>query len=127
MKVLLDTNALIWWMEDSRRLGPRARRRLADPRTTVMATVVSLWEITMKHRSGKFSSPGSAYLPFIAEQQIALVGISLSHLEAVEGLGMHHADPFDHLILAQAKVERAALMTSDGHMRLYGIPCLHTD
>jgi PIN domain nuclease of toxin-antitoxin system len=101
--------------------------QLADPRTTVIATVVSLWEITMKHRTGKFPSSGSAYRPFIAEQQIALIDLRLSHLDALEDLGMRHPDPFDHLILAQAKAEGAVLMTSDDNMRLYGIPCIDTD
>ena len=127
MKLLLDTNALIWWFEDNRKLGPRARRRLADPRTIPIATIVSLWEMTMKFRVGKLKQPGSALLSVLAEQQIELIGVRAEHLRALDALAMHHGDPFDHLILAQAKAEGATLMTSDDAMRAYGVPCIDTD
>lgn len=114
-------------MEDNRKLGSRARRRLAAPRTTVMATMVSLWEITVKHRSGKWPLSGSAYLPFIADEQIELIDLRLSHLRSLDDLGMFHNDPYDHLILAQAKAEQAILMTSDERMTHYGVPWIGTD
>jgi PIN domain nuclease of toxin-antitoxin system len=127
LKVLLDTNALIWWLEDNRKLGPRARRRLADSRTTPIATIISLWEMTMKFRAGKMKQPGSALLPFLAEQQVELIEVRLEHLRVLDSLAKYHDDPFDHLILAQAKAEGAVLMTSDDNMRLYGVPCIDTD
>lgn len=89
--------------------------------------MVSLWEITVKHRSGKWPLPGTTYLPFIAEQRIELIDLRLPHLHALDTLAMHHTDPYDHLILAQAKAEGAVLMTSDDIMRLYGVPCFDTD
>ncbi|NJS13598.1 MAG: type II toxin-antitoxin system VapC family toxin [Sphingopyxis sp.] len=123
MKVLLDTNALIWWMEDDPQLGPKARATLADPANTVMATIVSIWEITMKWRVGKFPWPGSTYNDFLAAENIGLVRVESSHLEMLESLPYHHKDPFDHLILAQAKVESAAIITSDRELALYGVRC----
>ena len=127
MKILLDTNALVWWLDDDRKLGRSARRRLADPRVTILATIVSLWELTLKHRVGKFNRSGTALLPIISEQKIDLIDLCLPHLRALDCLGMYHADPYDHLILAQAKAEGATLMTSDDKMRLYGVPCIDTD
>ena len=127
MKLLLDTNALLWWLDDDRKLGRRARRRLADPRTTVIATIVSLWEISIKHRAGKLPLPGSAYVPILADQKVELLDLRASHLRALDDIGFHHSDPYDHLILAQAKAEGAVLMTSDQNMPLYGIPCIDTD
>lgn len=127
MKLLLDTNALIWWLDDDRRLGARARRRLADPRTTTIATIVSVWEVTMKHRAGKMKRPESGLLSILAEQQVAVLDVTTAHVRAIEDLPMHHADPYDHLILAQAKVEGAILMTSDEQMTHYGVPCMSTD
>jgi PIN domain nuclease of toxin-antitoxin system len=127
LKLLLDTNALIWWLEDNRKLGPRARRKFANPRTETLATIVSLWEITIKHRSGKWPLAGTEYLPILADQQIDLMGLSATHLLTLNDLPMRHGDPFDHLILAQAKAEGATLMTSDERMMHYGVPCIGTD
>ncbi len=127
MKLLLDTNALIWWLEDNRKLGSRARGRLADPRTVSMVTIVSLWEMTMKFRAGKLKQPGSALLSRLAEQQVELLDLRVEHLCALDDIAQFHDDPFDHLILAQAKVEKATLLTSDDKMRAYGVPCMDTD
>ncbi len=69
MKILLDTNALVWWLADDRKLGRSARRRLADPRVTVIANIVSLWELTLKHRAGKFNRSGTTLLPIMAGQK----------------------------------------------------------
>lgn len=124
MKILLDTNALIWWLDDEPMLGSAARRVIADPSNTVIATVVSLWEITMKWRIGKFPRPGSAYAAFLEEEGCSLIGVSPAHVVAVEMLEMHHKDPFDHLILAQAQIEGATIITSDKALTEYGIPCI---
>ena len=85
-------------------LGPKARALLANPANTILATVVSLWEITMKWRAGKYPLPGSAFAEFVETQNVELVGVSLDHLAALEKLPVHHKDPFDHLIIAQALV-----------------------
>ncbi len=105
-------------------LGPKARELLANPTNTVVATMVSLWEITVKWRVGKYPLPGSAFISFLEEEAVELIGIELSHIEAVEALDTHHKDPFDHLILAQAKVEGASIITSDREMTGYGISCI---
>ncbi|MFM9852605.1 MAG: type II toxin-antitoxin system VapC family toxin [Sphingomonadaceae bacterium] len=126
MKILLDTNALIWWMEDNPRLGPRARNLLANPANETFASLVSVWEITIKWRIGKHHSPGSPYMRFMAEEGVAMVSVTPDHIAAVEGLDFCHKDPFDHLILAQAKVEGAAILTSDRAMADYGVRCIPT-
>ena len=123
VRILLDTSALIWWMEDEPMLGRRARALLADPDNQIVASIVSLWEITMKWRAGKYPSPGSSYAEPLREEQVELIEVSITHLDAVEQLDWHHRDPFDHLIIAQAKVEEAAILTSDRDMTLYGVRC----
>lgn len=127
MKILLDTHALLWWLEDDRKLGRRARRRLTDPRAVVLATVVSIWELSLKHRAGKFNRSGTALLPVLAEQRITLLDLRVAHLLVLDDLAMHHADPYDHIILAQAKAEDAVVMTHDERMWRYGISCIGTD
>jgi PIN domain nuclease of toxin-antitoxin system len=124
VKILLDTNALIWWMEDNPRLGPRARAQLANPNHSVISSIVSIWEITMKWRAGKHPVSGTPYARFTEDERIPLLSITADHVAAVETLDFHHKDPFDHLILAQAKVEGATIITSDGDMPRYGVPCL---
>jgi PIN domain nuclease of toxin-antitoxin system len=124
MKLLLDTHALMWWLEDDPRLGPRARQRLADPDNEVIASIVSLWEIALKWRVGKMHLPGSAFAPLLDEQGVALLTVERPHIEALEGLAFHHGDPFDHLILAQAVAEGATVMTKDRQMAQYGVPCI---
>ncbi len=123
MRILLDTNALIWWLEDEPMLGPKARDLLANPAHTVLATVVSIWEITLKWRIGKYPKPGSAFVTFLENQDFALLGISAGHLKAFEHLEMYHKDPFDHLIIAQAIVEDATIITSDQIFTEYDVKC----
>lgn len=124
MKLLLDTNALIWWMEDNPSLGPRARQLIADLRNEVLVSIASPWEISIKHRIDKMEQRGSAILEALAEEKFTVLGITVGHLQALEALPRHHRDPFDHIILAQAKVEGARIVTSDRIMTAYGIPCI---
>ena len=124
MKLLLDTNALIWWLRDDTKLGPRAKQAIADRESEIIVSTISLWEITMKWRVGKMPYSGSTFLDDLRDEGIEPLGISIAHLLALEGLAFHHGDPFDHMILAQAKVESARILTSDRHLPQYGIPCI---
>ncbi len=126
MKILLDTNALIWWLKDDPKLGSRARALLADGRHELLTSIVSLWELTIKWRIGKLEHRGSVFADLLAEQNIGLLLINPRHFAVLESLPAHHKDPFDHLILAQAKLENAWLMTSDPHMSDYGVECIST-
>lgn len=126
MRLLLDTNALIWWLEDHPRLGQKARAIIADAGTEVMASVVSLWEIAIKWRVREMHAPATAFADLLAEQNVALLGVESAHLRSLEELPFHHGDPFDHMILAQAKVEGATVMTSDRQFVAYGIACIGT-
>jgi PIN domain nuclease of toxin-antitoxin system len=123
MKLMLDTNALIWWMDDEPKLGSKSRQLIANPEHIIYVSVVSLWEITMKWRIGKYPLPGSAYREFLSDERVDLMEVSAAHVEAIERLAMHHKDPFDHLLLAQAKVERASIITSDREIANYGVKC----
>ncbi len=124
MKLLLDTNVLIWWLEDNPRLGGKVRHMLANPANIVLASTVSLWEITVKWRVGKMHLPGSAFAARLDEQNVALIGVETIHIKALEELPLHHGDPFDHLLLAQAMGEGATIVTSDRMMTQYDVPCI---
>lgn len=124
MKLLLDTNALIWWLHDSVRLGPRTKQLIADPNSDIIVSIVSLWEVTMKWRVNKMEFSGRALLDDLNDEKIRPIPVLTEHILALDKLGHHHKDPFDHLILAQAAVEDATIVTSDKEMALYGIPCI---
>jgi PIN domain nuclease of toxin-antitoxin system len=125
VKILLDTNALIWWLRDDRKLGSRSRSMIAAGDSDILVSMISLWEITMKWRIGKMEFSGSSFVQDLAEEQITPLSITPDHMKALEDLPFHHRDPFDHLILAQATVEGAAIMTSDEAMRAYGVRCIN--
>lgn len=124
MRLLLDTHVLLWWLDDDPRLGRRARNLIADPDTDVLVSQVSLWETAIKQRIGKMKVGPAEILPRLPEFGFALLEIRNDHLLALTGLGKHHGDSFDHLLLAQALVEDAAVMTSDRKLPLYGIRCI---
>jgi PIN domain nuclease of toxin-antitoxin system len=124
MKLLLDTNALIWWCEDNPKLGPRARALIADPQNQVMTSIVSIWEISLKWRVGKMHLLGSDVAEQLEDEGILLLPLTPEHFKSLESLEFHHSDPFDHLILAQTQVEDAVLMTSDAVMKDYGVRCV---
>jgi PIN domain nuclease of toxin-antitoxin system len=126
MRLMLDTHALLWWLRDNPRLGPQARTLIADPRNETMISIASFWEISIKHRLQKIDESGASVLREIISENFAIVEIDADHLEQVEQLPKvsKHNDPFDHLIVAQAKYMQAALITVDRHLAKYGIPCI---
>ncbi|AMG75314.1 type II toxin-antitoxin system VapC family toxin [Sphingopyxis granuli] len=124
MRLLLDTHALIWWLEDSPHLGPVSRALIADADNDVLVSIVSLWEITIKWRVGKLAQSGSHFAELLDDQRIDLLPVTAEHIRALDTLAFHHGDPFDHLILAQAERERLMVVTSDRQMALYGVPCI---
>lgn len=126
MKLLLDTQALIWWLNDDPKLGPRARDLIADDRNQVLVSVASFWEMSIKHRIGKIEDTGEAAYCEVQDGRFTIIGIEYRHLQALERLETRpdHKDPFDHLILSQAFSEDAILVTSDRLMRQYDIRCI---
>jgi PIN domain nuclease of toxin-antitoxin system len=126
VKILLDTHVLIWWLRDEPLLSPKARALIADGDTEVLFSIVSCWEASIKHRVGKMDITGSDLWRFALDQGLKSIGLDATHLAALDGLPRiaRHRDPFDHLLLAQAQIENAALLTHDRAMAEYGIPCI---
>lgn len=126
MKLLLDTHVLLWWLNDNPRLGARSRSIIADPRVTILVSVASGWELSIKYRLGKNADLGSNALRDATGNGFQIVGVTEQHLAALECLPKvdRQGDPFDLLLLAQASVEDAALMTADRMMPAYGVRCV---
>lgn len=119
MKVLLDTHALLWWLSDSEKLGPAAREIIADPAHDILVSVVSLWEIAIKIRIGKLDADLNEITDAIPAEGFTLLPITPKHLKVLMGLPIHHRDPFDHLLMAQAVSEQASFLSGDRQMDHY--------
>ncbi len=121
MRLLLDTHALIWWLADDRRLGLRARALIADPANQVLVSVVSLWEIVVKVRIGKLEAEIGAVERAVVRNNFLRLAITQAHLAALTPLPLHHRDPFDHLLMAQATVEDALMVSDDENIARYPV------
>jgi PIN domain nuclease of toxin-antitoxin system len=121
MKFLLDTHALLWWLADDRRLGRQARELVADPGNDVLVSMVSLWEIAVKTRIGKLQADIGEIIGAVQQEGFTLLDIGTPHLLTLAGLPMHHRDPFDHLLIAQAITENATFMSGDRNAARYPV------
>lgn len=121
MKLLLDTHTVIWWAEEDPRLSDRADGFIRDETTEVLISAVVPWEIAIKRALKKLAISPTVVGDFIANRAIPLP-ITLEHAAAVEQLPLHHGDPFDRLLLAQAVVEGASIVSADPAFAPYDVP-----
>ncbi len=122
MKLLLDTHALLWWLSGDARLGFDALNLIeSDPETLVHVSIVSLWEIAVKRRTGKLDADLTEILQTVLETDIVLIGIEPRHLETLLTLPVHHRDPFDHLLMAQAIIDDMVFLSDDRHVPSYKV------
>ena len=127
MNVLLDSHTLLWFLSDDPRLSVRAKEAIEDSANRSFVSVASCWEIAVKLSLGKLTlgKPFDEVFPGELERNgIGQVPIEISHLRALMTLPWHHRDPFDRVIIAQARVEAMTLVTRDGHAASYGIDTL---
>jgi len=121
LNLLLDTHVALWAITDSPKLPPKARELIASPRTTVWISVASVWEIAIKHALGRGDMPvsGQEAGRYFRESGYRFLPIETEHAFAVQDLAVHHHDPFDRLLVAQALVEPMRLMTHDPMVARY--------
>jgi PIN domain nuclease of toxin-antitoxin system len=117
--MLIDSNALLWFVAgDSKRIGRMLRAQIEAEATTV--SVASLWEIAIKVALGKLEAPDD--LPAKVEQLgFYLLPVTAEHAWRVRQLPVHHRDPFDRLLIAQAQVERLPIFTADSLFDAYDV------
>jgi PIN domain nuclease of toxin-antitoxin system len=123
VRLLLDTDALIWTLADPTRLSAYAAEKIQDKSNDVLVSVVGIWEIGVKRAKGKLDIPGDLEA-MIVEKEFDPLPLALSHALAVEALPHQHHDPFDRMLIAQAQIEELTLVTSDREMRHYPISVL---
>lgn len=125
MKLLLDTHALLWFLGGSDRLSARARTTIEDLSHTRLFNVAGAWETAIKVSLGKLDLdvPFTRLIPGeLHANAIDLLPIRPEHIVAVTNLPFHHRDPFDRMLVAQAMVEGATLVSADAVLDAYGIP-----
>jgi PIN domain nuclease of toxin-antitoxin system len=123
--ILLDTSVLIWALNDDRALTRRMRAVISSPTARVHLSVVSAWEIAIKYQSGKlkFEVPVEDVLSRILDGTVwPVLPVLPAHIPELLALPMHHRDPFDRLLIAQARAEGMAIATSDDQVRKYRVP-----
>lgn len=124
MRVLLDTHALLWWALDDPRLSGRSREAIGDPRTTVLVSAASAWEIATKARLGKLPAAealAATLRDYLAEQGFTPLDITLAHGQRAGALPGPHRDPFDRMLIAQAQAEQLALVSNEAVFDQYGV------
>ncbi len=124
MRLLLDTHALLWWVDGGGRLSAAQKRAVARPANQVYVSVASSWEMAIKASLGKLelASPVGDYMVrHLAANRFQLLNVTLEHVARVEDLPYHHRDPFDRLLVAQAKEENLTLVSRDPIFVRYGV------
>lgn len=121
MKILLDTHALLWWLIDSDKLGERARELVADPANDILVSMVSFWEIAVKIRVGKLEADLDEIMAASSSEGFTVLEIAPSHYRTLMTLPVHHRDPFDHLLIAQAITEQAIFLSEDSYVSAYPV------
>jgi PIN domain nuclease of toxin-antitoxin system len=127
VKLLLDTHVWLWSAIEPKRLSDPTRAALLDASNEIYLSAASIWETAIKVELGKLQLP-TGLAEFVANQTgpgvAEILPINADHAIAVAELPRHHRDPFDRLLVAQAKVEELTLVTVDEAVRAYGVPVL---
>ncbi len=127
MNMLLDTHALLWYLAGSSHLSTTALAAIQDPANILFVSPATLWEISIKDSLGKLTLPQPFAQLFPARLDadgIFLLPILVPHLQQHRRLPLHHHDPFDRLIIAQAQVENLTLISRDSAFSAYGVNLL---
>jgi PIN domain nuclease of toxin-antitoxin system len=124
MKLLLDTHTFLWANSNPEKLSPKVAALLEDKENSLLLSIATVWEMQIKLGLGKLTV--AAPLPVMIEtnqevNRLLLLSIELKHIFALESLPLHHKDPFDRLMIAQAKVENATLVTIDPLIHQYDV------
>jgi PIN domain nuclease of toxin-antitoxin system len=124
MRLLVDTHAVIWAVDDPSKLSPHAVRALEEPTNELLLSAATIWEIGIKVGLKKLSLS----LPFrqwmnkaIADLGLTTLPITVEYADVQAGLPRHHGDPFDRLLAAQAQVENVSLVSADLVFDQYGV------
>lgn len=119
-RLLLDTQALLWWLADDPSLGPNARQLIENENNEVYVSAASAWEISIKKSIGKLKAPDDLDGVIDAEG-FEKLPVTFFHGERAGELPAIHRDPFDRMLIAQAQAEGLDIVSSDGMLGRYGV------
>jgi PIN domain nuclease of toxin-antitoxin system len=123
VKLLLDTHILLWWLANDAKLPRSAATAIADGENFVAVSAASAWEIVIKKAAGRLEAPDDL-LEAIEANNFDALSISPAHALAAGALPAHHADPFDRMLIAQARAEALTVVTVDGRFSNYDVELL---
>lgn len=124
MRLLLDTHTLIWHYEGCNKLTATAKAMIADASSQIFISIATLWEMSIKRSLGKLTTTKSPIelLKIYKAGGAELLPVSPEHVMTLESLPWHHRDPFDRMLIVQAKIEKLTLITGDETFRQYEAP-----
>jgi len=120
VNILLDTHLLLWWMADHPMLPRRAREAIADEDNDVAISVANLWEIAVKAARLRLRADVVEVEEASRASGFAILSIEARHVRTLRALPHLHGDPFDRMLVAQARAEPRYLLTADRQLRGYG-------
>lgn len=123
MTLLLDTHILLWWLDDHPELPAAAATAIADPEADVVVSAATVWEIAVKTAVGKLEAPDDL-LEALHVNGFDTLSITPVHALAAGGLPAHHGDPFDRMLIAQARTEALTLVSVDERFPAYDVDLL---
>lgn len=123
MNILLDTHALLWWLDDHPSLSERARATISDGGNLIFVSAVVIWEIRIKQALGKLKIPPD-FRQVLDRQSFETLSVTVEHAHAVGDIPTVHRDPFDRMLLAQANVEGFTIVSRDSVFQRYNIPLI---
>lgn len=123
MRLLLDSHVLLWWAADDPQLATAAREAIDAPANEVFLSAATAWELAIKAAAGRLEMPDDLVARAL-RQGVRPLPIDLEHAADAAALPAHHRDPFDRMLVAQARRESMTLVTADAALGLYDVPTL---
>ncbi len=120
MRLLPDTHAALWLLGDDERLTQRAIDLMLDPGNELLLSAAVVWEVAIKRSLGKLDAP-DGFARLLLDAGAGALPVTTEHAEAVESLPWHHRDPFDRILVVQANIEGAAILSADAALRRYDV------
>ena len=123
MTLLLDTHILLWWLADDPALPALAGEAVADPDADIVVSAATAWEIAIKKASGRLEAPDDL-VEALEANEFDTLPMTVDHALAAGALPAHHSDPFDRMLIAQARAEGLTVVTVDRRFAAYDVELL---
>ena len=123
MDLLVDTHALVWFLNGDKKLSGKVKAAINDPNNSKIVSIASIWEIAIKISLDKFKFPKGFknFLEMIEDNGFEILPITFKHAISVSSLEFIHRDPFDRLMIAQSKCDNLIIVTKDKNIKQYNI------